>query len=204
MAPREFVGYRHATWDTPWWVNPNRRDGRYNRRASGRSTQYVCLHPLGPAAELLRHIGRAAVADIATLTMRLWAARVPTEGLVHVTFDNAGSYGLDPTQLVGEDLTPTQRFAERMIEEGAAGLVAPSAALPGTEIGVLFGQRVMVPYLADPIDPDIEVPTGHVADGAVPGEVVPYVRWKGEAHAVLEEWLTTGVAPAFVDPAVSP
>ena len=201
MSLPDFLGYRHAAWDTPWWVNPHRRDGRYNVRLTS-PAQYVCLHPLGPVAELLRHLGRAVVADIDTVRHRLWAMRVSGDGLVRVTFDTAGSYGVTAEDLVGEDYGPTQQLARRLAADGAHGLVAPSGALPGTEVAVLFGPRVLAPYLASPLDPEDEIPTGHAAEGLVPVEVVDHVRWKGDPHPALEEWRRTGISPTFTDPPV--
>ena len=200
MALADFVAYRHAAWDTPWWVNPNRRAGRYNVRGADPPTQYACLHPLGPAAEFLRHSGPAIVDALDTVTIRLWAARIRADGLLRVTFDEAAGHGLTPEQLVGDDYGPTQAFAERLTEDGVPGIVVPSAALPGTEVAVLFGERVSAPYAAEVVDPEIEIATAHAAESRIPREVVPRVRWKGRPHAALESWRATGVPPVFDDP----
>jgi hypothetical protein len=46
--------FRHASYDSPWWAFPSSRAGRFHRARSD-TAQYLCLHPLGPAAEMLRH-----------------------------------------------------------------------------------------------------------------------------------------------------
>jgi hypothetical protein len=197
------TAFRHAAWDTPWWVNPNRNAGRYNR-AGDPPTQYWCLHPLGPAAELLRALGPMPEEDLATIRLRLWAARVEIQDLPEVTFDNAGEFGVTAESLVAEDHESSQDLAQRMRDEGRPGLVAPSAALPGTRLLVLFGPRLLFPYLLDPVDPEDQVPTAHAAESLVPEEVVPFVRRRGGAHATLDDWRVTGASPVWRDPAVQP
>lgn len=65
----EAIGWRLASWDTPLWVGPNRRAGRYNR-LGGDPTQYLSWHPWGPWAELLRWESRITVVDAQELLGR--------------------------------------------------------------------------------------------------------------------------------------
>lgn len=197
------VAYRHAQWDTPWWANPNRTAGRYNR-AMEASTQYWCLHPLGPLAEVLRWSGPASAEDAATFRLRLWASKIERDGLANISFENADRFGVSADELVGEDYRPTQNLADRIRADGAPGLIAPSAALPGTEVLVLFGPRLSSPYLLDPVDPEDQVPTAHAAEAKVATEVIPWVRWKGTSHWALEEWRRSGTLPVWQDPPVPP
>lgn len=190
--------YRHAAWDTPWWVNPNRSPGRYHA-PGGPPVQYWCTHPLGPAAELLRGQGLHQHEDLTEVRLRLWAARVEIQDLEQVGFDDAAGHGIEPAALVADDHDATQALAQRLREQGAPGLIAPSAALPGTEIVVLFGPKVLFPYLLEPIDVE-QVPTGHAADSFPPAEVAPAVRHRGEPHAGLEVWQRTGTTEPFLDP----
>ena len=202
MIDGGITGYRAAFWDTPWWVNPNRTAGRYNRAMTG-PVQYWSTHPLTTVAERLRWLGPDAIYDVETLQHRLWAATVPLQGVERITFGNATSFGIQPEELVGEDYGPTQELADRLRANGAAGFIAPSAALPGTESIVLLGARLLYPYLVDPVDPE-QVPTAHAAEGAIPTEVLPFVRWRGDAHIGLEHWRATGTEFVFRDPALPP
>jgi len=196
------TAYRHAPWDTPWRASPNREQGRFHR-ALDSPTQYLCLHPLGVAAELLRHLGAAAAEDLDTIALRLWAAKVDLDGLTRIDFDRCTGFGITPAELVGDDYGPTQALAERLRGGGAAGLIAPSAALPGTEMVILFGPRILSPFLFDPVDPDDQLATAHAAERARPAdEVVSLVRWFGDAHVGLAEWQAGGVMPVLVDPAL--
>lgn len=193
--------YRHAAYDTPWWSFPSSRDGRFHR-ATIDTVQYLCLHPLGPAAEVLRQqVGPQGNPD--DVTLNLWAADVDLDNVAHVTFDNSEALGIEPDQLVGDDYRPTQLFAETMRTRGASGLRVPSAALPGTETVVLFGARVLHPYLLAPIPPD-EIRTGHLSDGArSPAEVAALVRWRGHPHRALEQWQATGTFDVLDDPSAT-
>ena len=49
-----FTAFRNAAYDSPWWAAPSSREGRFHR-AGQDTVQYCSLHPLGPAAEMLRH-----------------------------------------------------------------------------------------------------------------------------------------------------
>lgn len=194
------VAYRHAGYDTPWWANPNSAAGRFHR-ANEATTQYLCTHPLGPAAEMLRHnLGPVGAGDADTVRLNLWAARIETEGLSTVDFDDCATHNITPDELVGDDYAPTQELADTLRDYGATGIVFPSAALPGTYNVALFGPRMLHPYLWEPVVPE-EVPTGHVSDGATaPAEVAPIVRWFGAAHTALAEWKATGTYTLLDDP----
>lgn len=195
-APPRWV-FRHASYDTPWWAFPSPREGRFHR--AGRDTvQYLCLHPLGPAAEMLRHqIGPTGDPD--ELRLNLWSARVDVEP-TQVDFDDCASYGLMPDELIGDDYAPTQALADTVRTSGSNAMIVPSAALPGTHNLILFGVCLLNPYLSEPIMPE-EIRTGHLTDGARPAaEVSAHVRWRGTAHSAVEQWKATGRYDLFDDP----
>jgi RES domain-containing protein len=194
------TAYRHAAHDSPWWANPSARPGRFHR-AFEHPTQYLALHPLGPAAEVLRnHVGPAGRHDLGTLLLNLWAVLVDAGDVLDITWDRCDDFGITPEQLVADDHQATQDLADRLRAEGAAGVCVPSAALPGTQNLVLFGPRVAHPYLMAPVTPE-EVQTGHLTDGArPPAELVDLVRWIGTPHDGLAQWRATGVAPVLDDP----
>lgn len=192
------TAYRHAAYDSPWWAFPSSRDGRFHR-AGLDTVQYLSLHPLGPAAEMLRrHVGPDGDPD--SFRLDLWALVVEVADVVRVGFEDCAAHGLRPDELVGDDYAPTQDLADRLRDAGASGVIVPSAALPGTENLVLFGVRVLHPYLAEPITPE-EVPTGHLSDGArAPGEVRALVRWLGAPHRSLDQWRASGAYETLDDP----
>jgi hypothetical protein len=147
---------------------------------------------------MLRHnVGPRGEPD--EVLLNLWAGIVDTDGIIVLTFDNCMDHGISPEALVGDDYGPTQVLAEGFRARGSPGLIAPSAALPGTEILVLFGPRVWHPFLVPTITPE-ECATAHLTDAArPPAEVASFVRWFGAAHSALDGWRATGRYPTFVD-----
>ena len=64
----------------------------------------------------------------------------------------------------------------------------PSAALPGTDNVVLFGERATAPYLVEPLS-RVDVPASLTADGGRPPlGVLDRVRPAAPPHAALEAW----------------
>ncbi len=190
--------FRHAAYDTPWRATAGPTSGRFHRAGSD-IVQYLSLHPLGPAAEMLRHnVGPSGDPD--DVLLNLWAAEVDIDEVMRIDFENCDEYGLTPDELVGEDYTPTQQLADELRAHGATAMIAPSAALPGTHNLILFGIRLLHPFLWKPIDPE-EIPTGHLTDGArPPAEVRDHVRWIGAAHTALDQWKATRTYDLFDDP----
>ncbi|BBY83459.1 RES family NAD+ phosphorylase [Mycolicibacterium pulveris] len=193
-----FTAFRHAAYDTPWWAFPSSREGRFHR-AGQDTVQYLSLHPLGPAAEMLRHhVGPGGDPD--EVLLNLWTAVLDIEAVVTVDFQDCEAYGLTVDELVGDDYAPTQALAAVVRDGGADAMVVPSAALPGTSNLILFGVRVLHPYLWEPISAE-EVPTGHLTDGARSAtEIADRVRWLGTPHPAVEQWKTTDTYELFDDP----
>jgi hypothetical protein len=91
-------------------------------------------------------------------------------------------------------------MADAVRNAGATAMIVPSAALPGTHNLILFGARVLNPFVSTPLAPE-EVPTGHFTDGArPPAEVTPHVRWFGATHWAAEQWKITREYDLFDDP----
>lgn len=195
-----FTVFRHAAYDTPWWAVTNPGHGRFHRPGQD-IVQYLSLHPLGPAAEMLRHhVGPDGDPD--DLLLNLWTATVDVDDddVTQIDFDDCADYGIAVDELVGDDYRTTQALAAAVQATGATAMVAPSAALPGTHNLMLFGVRVLHPYLWAPVTVD-EIPTGHLTDGArPPAEVAAHVRWRGTAHKAAEEWKANGTYDLFMDP----
>ena len=100
---------------------------------------------------------------------------------------------------MSDDLRACHRLADRLRAQGAAGAIVPSAALPGTENVVLFGERAAAPYLVEALSP-VDVPASLTADGGRPPlGVLDRVRRRGAPHAALEAW-RAGERFRFVEP----
>jgi len=190
--------FRHAAYDSPWWAFPRSRPGRFHR-AGQDTVQYLSLHPLGPAAEMLRdNVGPKGDPD--DVILNLWTAVVDVDDVKRVDFDDCGTYGRTPDELVGDDYTPTQALADDVRAGGATAMIVPSAALPGTHNLILFGVCVLHPFLWEPLTSE-EIPTGHVSAAArAAAEVAGHVRWFGTPHKAAEQWKATGKYDLFDDP----
>jgi RES domain len=188
-AARPLVSaFRLASWRRPLRTEPSRVAGRFHRVTEDVPTQYVCLHPLGPWAEFLRASGLRSAEQLVLVRHRTWALRLDLAGLVRIGFSEAAEHGLRPGDLVSDDLRACHRLADRLRSAGAPGAVVPSAALPGTENVVLFGERAAAPYLLEPLS-RVDVPASLTADGGRPPTgLLDRVRRRGAPHAALEAW----------------
>ena len=185
----EVVGFRWANYDTPLWVNPNRSSGRWPAVGDD-PTQYWATHPLGPWAEYARTFHVRDWEDLREVRSRMWAARLRFDlgEVLELTFENAMQNGIRPEHLVGDDHGPCQAFAQQ-VRPNYAGLVAPSAALPGTANIVMFGPRAMAPYHSDPPDADLDVPTALLTEhGGPPVSLTGFICCRGVAHVGLRAW----------------
>jgi RES domain-containing protein len=185
----EFVGFRLAAWDTALRVNPHREPGRYHRAGSS-ATQYFGLHPLTPWAEYLRAHDLRHRDDVTDPRIRTWVVRIPSDSVVDVSFENAGDFALEPEDLVADDWSACQAFADRLRGDAGAPKVVrvPSAALPGTYNIVIFGERVRVEYDEDPAD-EVDLPEGVVAEeGRPPFHLPSKVCYRDDEHLGLTAW----------------
>lgn len=193
------VVYRLASWRRPLRTEPSRVAGRFHRVTEDSPTQYVCLHPVGPWAEFVRGTGMHVAEQLALVRHRTWALRLDPTGLVRIGFAEAADHGLRPGDLVSDDLRACHRLADRLRAAGVPGAIVPSAALPGTDNVVLFGERAAAPYLLEPLS-RVDVPASLTADGGRPPlGVLDRVRRRGAPHPALEAW-RAGEAFRFAEP----
>jgi hypothetical protein len=190
--------FRRADYATPLRTIPARVPGRYHAANGAEATQYLCLHPLGPLAELMRNHDLRTAAQVRAVRTRTWAVEVPVEGLLDVTFDRASDLGVGAEQLVADDQTACRALAARL-RPHHRGLLVPSAALPGTRNVVLFGPRVAAPFLTPPLGA-FDLPAGITAqDGRPLVSLLERVCFRGSPHAALQAW-RAGAPFAFAEP----
>lgn len=196
----ELVGYRAANYRTPLRVRPSEQAGRFHTIDSP-PTQYLCRHPLGPAAEIIRHSRSAIPLEAGSVfAIRVWALRLtlPDDTPVY-RFGTPAAELPVLADLVGDDYEPSQRLAQDHRAAGVRGVIVPSAALPGTENIVLFGDRVAISYADDPIE-EWEIPASMTASaGSPPASLIPLVRRFGQPHPALSAW-RRGEDFRFVEP----
>lgn len=166
------ICYRQADYLTPVRASQaQRRPGRFHRGTEDGPTQYFCLHPLGPHAEALRRFDRRTREEARRLDLRTWAVKLP-DGLIELDFDE---------RWVADDWGACQELGDMLRESGARGLIAPSAALPGTRNAILFGPFSASPYDATPQAG--EIPASITGEhGWALETLVELVRFRGQPH----------------------
>lgn len=181
------VAYRHASYGNPLRAEPARRPGRFHTGGEDSPTQYLCLHPLGPFAELMRGHDLRSADQLREIRARTWALRLALEGLPEIGFENAADFGIQPADLIADDQEICRRLGAEL-RRRFPGVVVPSAALPGTRNLLLFGPRVGSPYLLSPAGA-VDVPASVTAESGRPLiALLDRVRFRGEPHPELEAW----------------
>jgi RES domain-containing protein len=194
MAPEpelvrfESVGFRYSNYDTPFWVRPNSESGRWHRGGDG-ATQYLSTTVEGAWAELIRSEGLESDPEVALIRMPMWAAEVNVQQVVdYSTFEKAAKAGFPPEALIDDDYERCQDEGTRLRAEGLQGVLAPSAALPGSLNLTIFGPRVASSWGVRPLLAS-SVPATKIAVGAPPEGLVERVRQAGDKHSLYEEFV---------------
>lgn len=186
MERFEGVVYRAISGRKPLWWEANHIEGRFNRAAPLRglpaedmvATQYLCLHPLGPMSEAIRHDAtvadglRPSVSEVRRLRKTVSVHRVRLEAVLPVTVKSAEEMGIAAAHLLGDDWLPTQRWAAELRARlpRLTALRVPSAALPGTENLVVFGRCLPWRWTGEPTE--VRVPSASAAVDAHPLELL--------------------------------
>ena len=84
------IAFRYADYDTPLRTEPASRPGRFHRGTESLPTQYLCLHPLGPLAELMRGSDLRRPEQVRAVAARTWALEIVPTYL--------GAHGVPPDQ----------------------------------------------------------------------------------------------------------
>ncbi len=163
------VAYRATTYDTPLWVSPNSRPGRWSHPEDGTIAQYCTLDVASAIAEMVRYENLREIDDAQELRVSIWELRVD-EGAIadYSTPERAAAQGFEWEHLVSDSWRGCRSEGKRITSEGGRGVVAPSAALPGGVALTLFGPRTEIDWKAEP-SLSIQVPARLILQGA-PGE----------------------------------
>jgi hypothetical protein len=181
------LAFRWANYDTPFWARPNSLAGRWNSVGTG-PTQYWCLDPHGPWAELIRHEELHTDADLAMVRQSVWIARWSTGPLADMsTFEKGEEWGVTPEILVEDDHQRCRRLANALRARGLAGVMCPSAALPYTTSLVVFGPRILAAWGSHPRLAS-GVPALQWGIGSPPSGLHERVRHYGDRHSELDEY----------------
>jgi hypothetical protein len=153
----------------------------------------VSLSVDGSWAELVRWENLRSPEELRLVRMPMWVLRIRESQLAdYSTFEKADAAGFPPEALVDDNYVRCQDEGTRLRDGGFRGVLAPSASCPGEVNLTLFGPRIAVRW-------DIPsnqvlasfVPVKQVAVGQPPEDVLPRVRYQGEPHAALEEYIAS-------------
>lgn len=168
------------------WSRPNDADGRWHRANPGTYVQYWSYSPETAWAEMLRRQGIRTSADVLEMRSRVWASQIVFTAIADLT-DRAWLKWLDvtdPAELIDDDWSVCHEVAATLLQCGASGLVAPSAALPDNLNLVLFKRMVRGDWIETARGPaiglrfpEIVLPTRLVARGHPDPELVQRVRY---------------------------
>jgi hypothetical protein len=192
--PLDRVAFRYSDYDTPFWASSNTAPGRWHVPDDG-PTQYLCLHPDAAWADLIRTQELRTAEDLDLVRMPIWAVRLRVGNLAdYSTFEDAASAGFPPAALVDDDHARAQVEGRRLRDAGFSGVIAPSAALPGSLNVTLFGARVLSGWNDEPMLAAF-LPACVVARGGPQVGLLDRVRYRGQSHAGLEGLVNGGGAP---------
>jgi RES domain-containing protein len=180
------VAYRATTYDTPLWVSPNSRPGRWSHPEDDTIAQYCTLDVASAVAEMVRYENLREIDDARELRVSVWELRID-EGAIadYSTPARATAQGADWEQLVSDSWKGCRAEGQRIIEEGGRGVVSPSAALPQGVALTLFGPRTEIAWQAEP-SLSIQVPARRILHGAPGDHLVGDTRFFDDPYPDIE------------------
>lgn len=179
--------FRYSSYDVPLWVRANTTDERWHGAGDG-TTQYLSATPDGAWAELIRNENLRSDADLSLVSMPLWQVQVEQAHIAdYGDFETAERAGFDPEFLIADDHSACRAEGRRLKAAGFAGVLYPSAALPGEQNLALFGPRILLPW-GTPRRLASGIPGVQLATGAPPTHLLPRARHAGARHAGFSEY----------------
>ena len=176
------VAYRASSYDTPLWVFPNRRPGRWNNPDDGTIAQYCTLDAAAPLAEFLRHENVSDPAVAAEIRISIWQLRLLEGAILDLSSpDRANAQGVDWEDLVSDDWRACQQLTRDLLDGGGRGVVAPCAAFPGSLSLTVFGARSEIAWTAER-RLAIQVPAREILRGAPGAGIARSTRYFGSDY----------------------
>jgi RES domain-containing protein len=171
------TAYRATTYDTPLWVSPNSRPGRWSHPEDRTVAQYCTLDVASAIAEMVRNEDLRSVDDARELRVNVWELRVDEGAIVdYSTPARVDEQGFAWEALVSDSWDECRAEARRIQESGGRGVLAPSAALPQGLTLTLFGPRTEIRWNAAP-SLSIQIPARHIVRGAPGDHLVQHTRF---------------------------
>jgi RES domain-containing protein len=176
------VAYRATSYDTPLWVFPNRRAGRWSHPDDGIIAQYCTLDAAAPLAEFVRHEDVREPAVAQEIRLSVWQLQLLEGAMLDLSSpEKAADQGIAWDDLVSDDWRTCQQVARDLIDVGGRGVIAPCAALPGSLSVTVFGARSEIAWTAER-RLSIQVPAREILHGAPGAGVVRGTRFFGSDY----------------------
>lgn len=180
------VAYRATTYDTPLWVSPNTRPGRWSHPEDATIAQYCTLDVASAVAEMVRYEDLREIDDARELRVSVWELRIDEGATVdYSTPAGVATQGVDWESLVSDSWEGCRAEGLRIIAEGGRGVVSPSAALPRGVTLTLFGPRTEIAWEAEP-SLSIQVPARRIFRGAPGDHLVGDTRFFDDPYPDVE------------------
>jgi hypothetical protein len=180
------VAYRATTYDTPLWVSPNSRPGRWSRPEDQTIAQYCSLDVPSAIAEMVRSENLRGVEEARELRVGVWELRVDEGAIADYSKPaRAARQGFAWEPLLSDSWEACQREGLRIVDAGGRGVLGPSAALPQGVALTLFGPRTEIAWQAEP-SLSIQVPARHILRGAPGDHLVRDTRFFGDPCPEIE------------------
>jgi RES domain-containing protein len=176
------VVYRATTYDTPLWVSPNSRQGRWNHPEDGTIAQYCALDVASAIAEMVRNEDLRNAAEARELQVKVWELRIDEGAIVDYSSPARAEWqGFDWESLISDSWSECQSEGLRIVERGGRGTLAPSAAFPGGMTLTLFGPRTEIAWGAES-SLSIQIPARHILNGGPGDGLVRDTRFFGQSY----------------------
>lgn len=173
--------YRYSSYDTPFWDRESTRPGRWHAQGEG-PAQYLTMTADGAWAELIRAEELSSEEAISLVSVNMWTVEVSCNMILDLSsFERAEEAGFSAEALIDDDYSRCQQEGTRLRELNYAGVLAPSAALPGEVNLTLFGPRLHSTWGRPPILKSF-LPATILTKGAPPPGLLPRVRRIGMPH----------------------
>jgi RES domain-containing protein len=180
------VAYRATTYDTPLWVSPNSRPGRWSHPENGTIAQYCALDVASAIAEMVRYEDLRDVNEARELRVSVWELQIDEGAIVDYSTPRQAveqEFAWEP--LVSDSWQECQVESSRILKAGGSGVLAPSAALPQGVTLTLFGPRTEIAWKAEP-SLSIQVPARQIFHGAPGKHLVEDTRFFEDPYPDLE------------------
>lgn len=180
------IAYRATTYDTPLWVSPNSRPGRWSHPEDGTVAQYCTLDVPSAIAEMVRNENLRDVEEARELRVNVWELRIDEGAIIdYSTPKRAIGQGFAWEPLISDSWEECHAEGKRIHAAGGRGVLTPSAALPQGVALTLFGPRTEIAWNAEP-SLSIQIPARHVLR-ATPGDhIVRDARFFDDPYPALK------------------